>query len=73
MVIRERYSNRCWIAKVTRGTNINELLASAIIREMHYDAAAKELVAPIELIDALKEAGMTVVGGEGREYLEFQA
>ncbi len=73
MVIRERSGQRCWLAKVTRGTTINELFADAIIREMHYDAASKELVAPIELVDALREAGMTVVGGEGREYLEFQA
>ena len=72
MVIRERFSSRCWLSKVTRGTTINELLADAIIRDMHYDAASKELVAPIELIDALRDAGMTVVGGEGREYLEFQ-
>lgn len=73
MVIRERSGQRCWLAKVTRGTTINELLADAIIREMHYDAASNELVAPIDLIDALRDAGMTVVGGEGREYLEFQA
>lgn len=73
MVIRERSGTRCWLAKVTRGTTINELLADSIIRDMHYDAVARELVAPPELIDALKEAGMTVVGGEGREYLEFQA
>lgn len=73
MVIRERSGKRCWIAKVTRGTTINELLADAIIRDMHYDAYSKELVAPIELIDAIKEAGLTVVGGEGREYLESQA
>lgn len=73
MVIRERSGTRCWLAKVTRGTTINELLADSIIRDMHYDAASKELVAPIELIDAIKEAGMTVVGGEGREYLESQA
>ena len=73
MVIREVGSSRCWLAKVTRGTQINELLADAIVRDMHYDAASKELVAPAELIDALRDAGMTVVGGEGREYLEFQA
>lgn len=73
MVIRERSGQRCWLAKATRGTQINELLADAIIRDMQYDAASKELVATIDLIDALKEAGMTVVGGEGREYLEFQA
>lgn len=73
MVIRERSGQRCWLAKVTRGTIINELLADAIIRDMHYDAASNELVAPAELIDALKEVGMTVVGGEGREYLEYQA
>ncbi len=73
MVIREIGSARCWLAKVTRGTQINELLADAIIRDMHYDAYSKELVAPIELIDAIKEAGLTVVGGEGREYLESQA
>ena len=72
MVIREIGSARCWLAKVTRNTQINELLADAIIRDMHYDAASNELVAPVELIDAIKEAGMTVVGGEGREYLEFQ-
>lgn len=73
MVIRERSGQRCWIAKITSGTTINELLADAIIRNMHYDAYSKELVAPIELIDALRDSGMTVVGGEGREYLEFQA
>lgn len=73
MVIREIGSARCWLAKVTRGTTINELLADAIIRDMHYDAYSKELVAPIELIDALRDSGMTVVGDEGREYLEFQA
>jgi hypothetical protein len=73
MVIRERSGQRCWLAKITRGTTINELLADAIIRDMHYDAASKELVATVELIDALRDAGMTVVGGEGREYLEFQA
>ena len=73
MVIRERSGNRCWIAKVTLGNTINELLADAIIRNMHYDAYSKELSAPIEFIDAIKEAGMTVVGGEGREYLESQA
>lgn len=73
MVIRERFSSRCWEARVTRNTKINELLADAIIRDMHYDSASNELVAPIELIDALREAGMTVVGGEGREHLEFQA
>lgn len=73
MVIRERSGTRCWLAKVTRGTTINELLADSIIRDMHYDAASKEFVAPIELIDALRDSGMTVVGGEGREYLEFQA
>lgn len=73
MVIRERLSSRCWLAKVTRGTQINEILADAIIRDMHYDAASNELVAPIDLINALREAGMTVVGGEGREYLDFQA
>ena len=73
MVIRERSGQRCWLAKVTRNTQINELLADAIIRDMHYDAASNELVATTDLIDALKEAGMTVVGGEGREYLEFQA
>ena len=72
MVIRERSGQRCWLAKITRGTVINELLAYAILRDMHYDAASKELVAPVDLIDTLKEAGMTVVGGEGREYLEFQ-
>lgn len=73
MVIRKIGSARCWLAKVTRGTQINELLVDAIIRDMHYDAYSKELVAPIELIDALRDSGMTVVGGEGREYLEFQA
>lgn len=73
MVIRERSGKRCWIAKVTTGNTINELLADAIIRDMHYDAYSKEFVSPIELIDAIKEAGLTVVGGEGREYLESQA
>lgn len=73
MVIRERSGQRCWLAKVTRGTSINELLADAIIRDMHYDAASNELVATPELINALRDAGMTVVGGEGREYLETQA
>ena len=73
MVIRERSGNRCWLAKVTLGNTINELLADAIIRDMQYDAYSKELVASIELIDAIKAAGLTVVGGEGREYLESQA
>lgn len=72
MIIRELMGTRCWEARVTRNTVINELLVSAILRDMHYDASSKELVAPTELINALKEAGMTVVGGEGREYLEFQ-
>ena len=73
MVIRENGSSRCWLAKVTRGTTINELLADAIIRDMHYDAASNELVSNINLINALRDAGITVVGGEGREYLESQA
>lgn len=72
MVIRELSGQRCWLAKITRGTTINELLANAIIRDMHYDAVSKELVSTVELIDALRDAGMTVVGGEGREYLGFQ-
>lgn len=72
MVIRETGTSRCWEARVTRNTQINELLASAILRDMFYDSHSRMLVAPAKLIEELKDAGMTVVGGEGQDYLESQ-
>ena len=72
MIIRELMGPRCWETRVTRNTQINELLASAILRDMYYDSHGRMLVAPVELIDALRDAGMTVVGGEGQDYLESQ-
>lgn len=72
MIIRERFSSRCWNVAATRNSAINELLASAILRDMYYDAAARELVATADLVDAMRDAGFTVVGGEGRDYLEAQ-
>lgn len=73
MIIREMSGPRCWEARVTRNTVVDEHMAHSIIRNMHYNAASNELVAPRELINALRNSGMTVVGGEGREYLESQA
>ena len=72
MIIRERSSSRCWEVSATRGTVINELLAYAILRDMHYDAASKELVATKALVDEMRDAGFTITGSEGRDYLEAQ-
>lgn len=72
MIIREMSGPRCWEVRVTRNTVINELLASAILRDMFYDSHSRMLAAPVKLIEELKEAGMTVVGGEGQDYLESQ-
>lgn len=72
MIIREMSGTRCWEARVTRNTKINELLASSILNDMFYDSYSRMFVAPVELIEELKNAGMTVVGGEGQSYLESQ-
>lgn len=72
MIIREFSGPRCWEARVTRNTQINELLASAILRDMFYDSHSRMFVATVKIIEELKEVGMTVVGGKGQGYLESQ-
>nr|DAR38164.1 MAG TPA: hypothetical protein [Caudoviricetes sp.] len=72
MIIRERFTSRCWNVAATRNARINELLASAILRDMYYDAAERELVATADLVGAMRDAGFTIAGGEGRDYLEAQ-